>query len=44
MYAFAHAVLSEIKIDALRERVVELVDKRLRGELSLCNNCKMKCH
>jgi Fe-S cluster assembly protein SufD len=43
MYAFTHAVLSEIKLEALRERVIELVDKRLRGELSHCNNCKMKC-
>jgi Fe-S cluster assembly protein SufD len=43
MYAFAHAVLSEIKLEPLRERVVELVDKRLRGELTQCNNCKMKC-
>jgi len=43
MYAFAHAVLSEIKLLPLRERVIELVDKRLRGELSHCNNCKMKC-
>jgi Fe-S cluster assembly protein SufD len=43
MYAFAHAVLSEIKLEALRERVIELVDKRLRGDLSQCNNCKMKC-
>ncbi len=43
MYAFAHAVLSEIKLQPLRERVIELVDKRLRGELSHCNNCKMKC-
>jgi Fe-S cluster assembly protein SufD len=43
MYAFAHAVLSEIKLDPLRDRVIELVDKRLRGELSHCNNCNMKC-
>ncbi len=43
MYAFTHAVLSEIKLLPLRERVIELVDKRLRGELSHCNNCKMKC-
>lgn len=43
LYAFAHAVLSEIKLQALRESVIELVDKRLRGELSQCNNCKMKC-
>ncbi len=43
MYAFADEVLSHIKIPALRERITELVDKRLRGELSRCNNCKMKC-
>jgi Fe-S cluster assembly protein SufD len=43
LYAFTHAVLSEIKLQPLRERVIELVDKRLRGELSQCNNCKMKC-
>lgn len=43
MYAFAKEVLSNIKLPALRERMNELVDKRLRGELSRCNNCKMKC-
>jgi Fe-S cluster assembly protein SufD len=43
MYAFAHAVLSEINLQPLRERVIDLVDKRLRGELSQCNNCKMQC-
>jgi Fe-S cluster assembly protein SufD len=44
MYAFAHDVISHIKTPALRERIDELVDKRLRGELSRCNNCKMNCH
>ncbi len=43
MYAFAHEVLSQIKLPALRERITDLVDKRLRGELSRCNNCKMNC-
>lgn len=43
MYAFAHEVISQIKLPALKERINELVDKRLRGELSRCNNCKMKC-
>jgi Fe-S cluster assembly protein SufD len=43
MYAFTDEVLKEIKLPALRERITELVDKRLRGELSQCNNCKMKC-
>jgi Fe-S cluster assembly protein SufD len=43
MYAFADEVLKEIRLPALRERITHLVDKRLRGELSRCNNCKMKC-
>jgi Fe-S cluster assembly protein SufD len=43
MYAFAEEVLKEIRLPALRERITNLVDKRLRGELSRCNNCKMKC-
>jgi hypothetical protein len=25
----------------LKERVIDLVDKRLRGELSRCNNCNI---
>ncbi len=43
MFAFALEVLSLIKIPALKERMTELVEKRLRGELSRCNYCKMKC-
>ncbi len=43
MYAFAYEVLSQIKIPSLKERIIDLVEKRLRGELSRCNNCKMKC-
>lgn len=43
MYAFADEVIREIKIPALRERIEELVDKRLKGDLSRCNNCSMKC-
>lgn len=43
LYAFAHEVISKIKLSALQERINELVSKRLRGELSRCNNCKMNC-
>ena len=43
MYAFAHDVISKIKIPALQERIQDLVDKRLRGELSRCNACQMHC-
>jgi len=43
MYAFAHDVIQKIQIPALRERIQELVEKRLRGELSRCNFCQMHC-
>ncbi|HEY4784526.1 MAG TPA: SufD family Fe-S cluster assembly protein, partial [Bacteroidales bacterium] len=43
MYAFANEILSEIKIVPLKERMSDLIEKRLRGELSRCNNCAMNC-
>jgi Fe-S cluster assembly protein SufD len=43
MYAFADEVLSKISIAPLRERIEELVDKRLRGELSPCQHCTLSC-
>lgn len=43
MYAFAHEVIKKIQVDPLQIRIGELVDKRLRGELSRCNNCAMYC-
>ena len=44
MYAFAHEVIQKITVPALQERIHELVDKRLRGELSRCNFCQMNCN
>ena len=43
MYAFADEVISRIKQPALQDRISGLVSKRLRGELSRCNNCAMHC-
>lgn len=43
MYAFANDVISNISTDHLKERVIDLVDKRLRGELSKCNECEIHC-
>ncbi|MBN1159137.1 MAG: Fe-S cluster assembly protein SufD [Bacteroidales bacterium] len=43
MYAFANEIVSEISVDILRERIIEMIDKRLRGELSRCNNCDIHC-
>jgi len=43
MFAFAHEVIQNIRVEALQERIDDLVNKRLRGELSRCNNCAMQC-
>jgi Fe-S cluster assembly protein SufD len=43
MYAFAYEIVSRISIPVLKERIIDLVDKRLRGELSPCNNCNLHC-
>lgn len=43
MYAFAHEIIDEIRIEPLKERINSLVEKRFRGELSKCNNCSYNC-
>ena len=43
MFAFAHEVLAEIKIEKLRDVIDKLVNKRLRGEVSKCHSCAMDC-
>lgn len=43
MDAFADEVISGIKQPSLKDRISDLVGKRLRGELSRCNNCAMHC-
>jgi len=43
LYAFAHEVIDKIDVIPLKSRINHLVDKRLRGELSRCNNCSMAC-
>ena len=41
MYAFAGEVTDKIKLDALRERLHILVEKRFRGELNHCKGCNL---
>ena len=41
MYAFANEVMNKITLEPLKERMNEMVDKRLRGELSKCENCNI---
>lgn len=43
MDAFTWDVVSKIKQPSLQDRISDLVSKRLRGELSRCNNCAMHC-
>ena len=43
MYAFGHEILDKISVEPLRERLSDLVDKRLRGELTRCNSCPLHC-
>jgi Fe-S cluster assembly protein SufD len=43
MFGFAHEVIQNIRIEPLRERMDNLVMQRLRGELSRCASCVVKC-
>jgi Fe-S cluster assembly protein SufD len=43
MFGFAHEVIQNIKIEPLRERMDNLVMQRLKGELSRCVSCMVKC-
>lgn len=44
MIAFAGEVVKKINIDALQERIQHLVEKRLKGELSICDQCMLHCN
>lgn len=43
MFGFAHEIVGRVKLEPLREKIDDLVDKRLRGELTKCHNCVMHC-
>ncbi len=43
MTAFAEEVIDNIRIEALRQRISDLVESRLRGELTRCTSCIVKC-
>ncbi len=43
LYAFVAEVSNFISIEPLRERIDDMVKKRLRGELSICENCVLHC-
>ena len=39
MFAFLGEVIDTIRLDALRDRLHLLVEKRFRGELNKCQGC-----
>ena len=43
MFGFAHEIVGRVKLLPLRDKIDELVDKRLRGELTKCYNCVKHC-
>ncbi len=43
MYAFAADIVNAIDIEPLRKRIDDMVKKRLRGELSVCEKCVLHC-
>ncbi len=43
MYAFAGEVINKIGIEALKARVDDMVKKRLKGELHICETCALHC-
>ncbi|HBS86701.1 MAG: Fe-S cluster assembly protein SufD [Bacteroidetes bacterium GWF2_38_335] len=43
MFGFTYEIMNKIKIEPLKIRISNLIEKRLRGELSRCNSCVMNC-
>jgi len=43
MYAFISEVTSKVSIDPVRLSIEDMVKKRLRGELSICEKCVLHC-
>lgn len=43
MYAFAAEISNHVNISALRERIDDMIQRRLKGELSSCDTCAFQC-
>lgn len=43
MFAFTREIIDKISIQPLKDRIDELVDNRLRGESTHCQNCTINC-
>jgi Fe-S cluster assembly protein SufD len=43
MFAFADEIVNRIAIPQLRQRIEDMVKKRLQGELQICEQCVLHC-
>ena len=43
MYAFAAEVIGKMSLEALKDRIDEMIKQRLRGELHVCETCVLHC-
>lgn len=43
LYAFAGEIVEKVSIEALRVRVDDMIRKRLKGELHICDTCALHC-
>ncbi len=43
MNAFTHEVIQKITIEPLKERISELIEKRMKGEITRCHDCHYQC-
>ena len=43
MFAFANEVAQTVKIDALKNRLSQMIQQRLKGELHICEQCALHC-
>ena len=43
MFAFADEIVTKIAIPQLRQRIEDMVKKRLQGELQICEQCVLHC-
>lgn len=44
MYAFADEIVQKVEIESLRSRTADMVSRRLKGELHVCDQCILHCN
>lgn len=42
--AFAHAVINKISSEELKDTMMQMIEQRLRGEITDCQNCNKNCY